>query len=131
MHETGRAGRRWPTGSTPTLPTPGPDGGPARRCHGSLAIPPVRDHGSLLSPDHPVTATRAIAVAYSSQCERGSLISPTPALVAASRMAPDRLTEGAPRGSLTISMDRQGNGPSHAVGSALTTASLAANRAAK
>ena len=70
-------------------------------------------------------------MAYSSQCERDTLISRTPALVAASGMAPDRLTEGAPRGSLTISMDRQATVRPHAVGSALTTASLAANRAAK
>ena len=70
-------------------------------------------------------------MAYSSQCDRDTLISPTPALAAASRRAPDRLTAGTPRGSLTISMDRQGSGPSHATGSALATASLAANRAAK
>jgi hypothetical protein len=70
-------------------------------------------------------------VAYSSQCERETLISPTPALVAASRMAPDRRTDGTPRGPLTISMDRQGSGPSQDTGSAFATASLAANRAAK
>ena len=91
----------------------------------------VRDPGSAVIAWSPVTATRAIAVAYSSQCERDTLMSPTPAFAAASRMAPDRLTEGTPRGSLTISMDRQGSGPSHAIGSALATASLAANRAAK
>lgn len=78
-----------------------------------------------------VSATKAIAVAYSSQCASDTAISPAPALVAASRMAPDRLTDTAPRGSLVISMDRQGSGPSQATGSALITASLAAKRAAK
>src|SRR5690349_7309202 len=93
--------------------------------------PHVRDHGCVAFARSPVTVTRAIAVAYCSQCDRDTLISPTPALLAASCMAPDRLTEGTPRGSLTISMNRQGNGPSHVTGSALATASLAANRAAK
>src|ERR1700733_1714034 len=65
------------------------------------------------------------------QCERDTLISLTPARVAASRIAPDKRTDGAPCGSLTISMDRQGSGPFHATGSALRTASLAAHLAAK
>ena len=77
-------------------------------------MPSARDDGFAVIAWSPATAIRAIAVAYSSQCDRDTLISPTPALVAASRMAPDRMTEGAPRGSLAISMDRQGSGPSHA-----------------
>ena len=44
----------------------------------------------------------------------------------------EELTAGQRRtASLTISMDRQGSGPCQGIGSALTTASLAANRAAK
>src|SRR5215469_17954102 len=86
---------------------------------------------SVGDEDQRARSTTAIAMAYSSQCDSETEMTPTPARVADSRTLPESRAVANPCRGCEISMLRQGMGPSHRIGSALKTASLAANRAAK